>query len=382
MTDIEPYSPAVTPSVTEAVDSWVDVLAPVGDLAARIAATDFVPKDFRGKPAAVAAAILYGREVGLPPMTTLKNTYVVHGTPDLSAEAQRALVFAAGHEIEFEETTAARCKMRGRRRGSEAWVPVSYTIDEAKTSGDFAKNSNYRTRAQEMLVARCTSRLCSRVFPDVVGGFSASASIPLDEQSPSMAAQAEPAAATTTVTRKPAPKAPARKPAPKAPALEAPGPVNEPPLPGEDGYEELGGGREPRATPAQVKAIHAALKGAREDKLRQLSDLLGREVESSKDLTRDEASQVIDALKGQPAAEPADPEDDIAEAELVDESLTDEQSARIGAAAKALGLAAADLRAICTEVVGREIAQRTDLTGTEAEAVLTHLEALTGGEAE
>jgi len=379
MTDLEPYSPAATPAVAEAVDSWVDVLAPVGDLASLIAATDFVPQSFRGKPAAVAAAILYGREVGLPPMTTLKNTYVVHGTPDLSAEAQRALVFAAGHEIEFVETTATRCKMRGRRRGSETWVPASYTIDEAKTSGDFAKNSNYRTRAQEMLVARCTSRLCSMAFPDVVGGFSASVSIPLDEQAPAIAAQAEPAAATTTVTRKPAPKATVRKPAPKAPALEAPaGPVGEPPLPGEDGYEELGGQAEepPRATPAQVKAIHAALNGTREDKLRQLSDLLGREVGSSKDLTRAEASQVIDALKERPA----EPEDDIADAELVDDPLTDEQSARIGSAAKALGLSASDLRAICTEVVGRDIARRTDLTGPEAETVLAHLEALTGDE--
>jgi len=181
MTEIERYEAPQGQLVSSEpdVDSWVHVLAPVGDLAAKIAGTDFVPKDFRGKPAAVAGAILFGRELGLPPMTTLKNTYVVHGTPDLSAEAQRALVLAAGHEIEFEEVTATRCKMRGRRAGSEVWTQAQYTMDEAKQSGDFTKNGNYKTRPQEMLIARCTSRLCSMIFPDVTGGFSSAVNVPL-----------------------------------------------------------------------------------------------------------------------------------------------------------------------------------------------------------
>jgi len=194
MTEIERYEAPQGQLVSSEpdVDSWVHVLAPVGDLAAKIAGTDFVPKDFRGKPAAVAGAILFGRELGLPPMTTLKNTYVVHGTPDLSAEAQRALVLAAGHEIEFEEVTATRCKMRGRRAGSEVWTQAQYTMDEAKQSGDFTKNGNYKTRPQEMLIARCTSRLCSMIFPDVTGGFSSAVNVPLVQGDDESTAAAEP----------------------------------------------------------------------------------------------------------------------------------------------------------------------------------------------
>lgn len=325
MTDIERYEPQEGQLAGD-VDSWVDVLAPVGDLAAKIAGTDFVPKDFRGKPAAVAGAILFGRELGLPPMTTLKNTYVVHGTPDLSAEAQRALVLAAGHEIEFEEVTATRCKMRGRRAGSEVWTQAQYTMDEAKQSGDFTKNGNYKTRPQEMLIARCTSRLCSMIFPDVTGGFSSAVNVPLVQGDDESTAAAEPA--TVTVRQEPK-KAPARRkakaePKPEVAQPEPPQESSAPPLPGETGYEELGDDKaieapeedDTKPTRKMLTALHAALNSAglsdRADKLRFCSDVVGREVTSSTDLTRTEVGDCLDTLSAAPA------EDEIVDGELVD----------------------------------------------------------------
>ena len=329
MTDIERYEVQGQLVHTEPeVDSWVHILAPVGDLAAKIAGTDFVPAAFKGKPAAVAGAILFGRELGLPPMTTLKNTYVVHGTPDLSAEAQRALVLAAGHDIEFEEVTATRCKMRGRRAGSEVWTQAQYTMDEAKQSGDATKNSNYKTRPQEMLIARCTSRLCSMIFPDVTGGFSSAVNVPLEQ------GDDEPVAEKATVTVRQEPKkTPPRR---KAKAESQPEPVvqpepqqvsGEPPLPGEDGYDEIGD-TAPAAPPApeptddtkptrkMLTALHAALNAAgltdRGDKLRFCSDVVGREVTSSTDLTRTEVGDCLDTLSAAPA------EGEIIDAELVD----------------------------------------------------------------
>ncbi len=330
MTDIERYE--VQGQLVHAepeVDSWVHILAPVGDLAAKIAGTDFVPRDFHGKPAAVAAAILFGRELGLPPMTTLKNTYVVHGTPDLSAEAQRALVLAAGHEIEFEEVTATRCKMRGRRTGSEVWTQAQYTMDEAKQSGDFTKNGNYKTRPQEMLIARCTSRLCSMIFPDVTGGFSSAVNVPLVQGDDEAAPAAEPP--TVTVRQEPPKKTPARRkakvePKPEPPAQTEPQVSIEPPLPGEDGYDEIGDDKPPAApsepvedtkpTRKMLTALHASLNSAgltdRDDKLRFCSDVVGREVTSSTDLTRAEVGDCLDTLSAAPAGE------EIVDGELVD----------------------------------------------------------------
>ncbi|MCP5353404.1 MAG: hypothetical protein H6926_09505 [Chromatiales bacterium] len=335
MTDIEYYEPQQGQLVAEPdVDSWVHILAPVGDLAAKIAGTDFVPKDFRGKPAAVAGAILFGRELGLPPMTTLKNTYVVHGTPDLSAEAQRALVLAAGHEIEFEEVTATRCKMRGRRVGSEVWTQAQYTMDEAKQSGDFSKNANYKSRPQEMLIARCTSRLCSMIFPDVTGGFSSAVNVPLVQSEDDTAPPAEQPKVTVQQEPKKAParRKPKAEPKPEAKQPEPAQESSEPPLPGEDGYEEFDSEpalptppAQPQATPTDdgakptrkmLTALHAALNAAgltdRADKLQFCSDVVGREVSSSTDLTRAEVGDCLDTLSGAPA------EPEVVDGELVD----------------------------------------------------------------
>jgi hypothetical protein len=60
-------------------------------------------------------------------------------------------------------------------------------------------------------------------------------------------------------------------------------------------------------TAAQSTAMHAALtkagKGARDLGLAYISEVVGRPVESSKQLTKQEASKVIDSLKGGPPAE-------------------------------------------------------------------------------
>lgn len=64
-------------------------------------------------------------------------------------------------------------------------------------------------------------------------------------------------------------------------------------------------------SPAQQKKLHAALNAAgvtdRAGKLQRLSEVLGRDVTTSGDLTFREASQVINALRPAPEAGPADP---------------------------------------------------------------------------
>ena len=78
-----------------------------------------------------------------------------------------------------------------------------------------------------------------------------------------------------------------------------------PPLPGEDQPDGI--------TKAQMGMLHASLaeigKGDREDGLKYIGGVIGREIESSKQLTKVEASKVIDAAKAaleQPFPEPGD----------------------------------------------------------------------------
>jgi hypothetical protein len=169
----------------DVVDGWAVQLAEVARLAEYIAATDFVPKAYRGQPAAVAAAILAGREMGIGPMTALQHLYVVEGRPAMSAQLMRAQVLAAGHDLRVVESTAARCTVVGRRKGDSAErEPVTWSGDDVRRAG-LANRPTWQRYPRQMLLARATAELCRAVFPDVLGGMTyaveEAADIPADE---------------------------------------------------------------------------------------------------------------------------------------------------------------------------------------------------------
>lgn len=242
MNDQQPSSvPAlVQPAQTREVartdtDSWTNIFGNVVELARGIAETEFVPRGLRGSIPATTAAILYGREVGLPPMTALNQTHVIEGKPSMAAEAMRAMVLAAGHEIEVLESTGAVCRMRARRRGSERWTPeVVWSIDMARAA-NLTNKPNWKNHPRRMLQARASSELCELHFPDVVLGFK---SIEEMEDSADADGAAETPSAGTRVSRKRAPRKTAAATPPPAAAPPVAGEVDGPPLPGEPGFDD------------------------------------------------------------------------------------------------------------------------------------------------
>lgn len=159
-----------TPAKRNDTDSWIEVVANVSKLAAQVAETEFVPGNLRGKTPAVAGAILYGREIGLPPMTALTQINVIDGRPGISAEGMRSLVYAAGHDLVFEEASSAVCRIRARRSNSQSWTSLEWTIDQARQA-KLTHKDNWGKYPRAMLVARCTTDICRMVFPDVIHGF-------------------------------------------------------------------------------------------------------------------------------------------------------------------------------------------------------------------
>lgn len=161
-----------------ATDSWTDVLGDVVTLSRGIAGTEFVPAGLRGSVEKTTAAILYGRELGLPPMTALGSIHVIDGRAGTSAESMRALILQAGHELEIREMTTSRCRIAGRRRGSESWteaVAAKAEFDQVRirTRGGSMKlteKDNWRNWPAEMLLARATTRLARMMFADVIHG--------------------------------------------------------------------------------------------------------------------------------------------------------------------------------------------------------------------
>jgi hypothetical protein len=258
---------------------WVARLRAAAEIAAYINGTDFVPAGLRGNPAAIAAAILYGDELGIGPMQALAKIAVIKGRPALLAEAQRALVAAAGHEIWFEESTATRAIAAGRRHGSDRIGRITWTLDDAKRAG-LAGQPNYRTYPAEMLRARASAALCRSMFPDVIGGMAAAEELEglPDDSQPPVVADEKPASRRRS--RPPVTPTPPPDPQPEPPAVADEAPVSD----------------------AQRRHLFALMRDAeipedRDLRLTYLGHVIGRTIKSTGELTSREASLAIDELR-------------------------------------------------------------------------------------
>jgi hypothetical protein len=173
MTELDIYKPnaAVAVPATADLDGWVTVVQEVSRLASVICDTEFVPKNYRGNAAAATAAILTGRELGLPPMTALRHVQLVEGSATLSAEYKRARVLAAGHEFDVLEITTELCTVSGRRRGShKPPTVITFTMQDARTAKLVKDRGAWTTRPRRMLFARAGTELCDFLFADVTNG--------------------------------------------------------------------------------------------------------------------------------------------------------------------------------------------------------------------
>jgi hypothetical protein len=316
------------------LDDWIMVADKVVRLAEVICRSPFVPDGLRGSVPATAAAILTGRELGIPPMTSLANIHVIHGKPGLSALVMRALVLSQGHEWQDVDVSNTRVVVKGRRKGAAEWTEASFSVADAQTAklalGGYP---------QDKLYARASARLARRAFADVIAGMpysieeledgvtedepTAAASTPPAEDKPRTAQRRQ-----RTQTASPATPRPPAAPAPSAPTAGAgealpPLPGDFPPLPGEEdapgpetappaGTEPAAGPGAPDETdydtpgtvpPTMITAIwtvlstNYAFKKDEKDQARAVcAHIINGELASTKDLSRNQAKTILDTL--------------------------------------------------------------------------------------
>lgn len=310
--DRAPVSPAGQ-GVGELVE-WAQAARAAYEVAQQLVRTSFVPQAFRDRPEEATAAILAGQEVGLSPMASLRSFDIINGTAAPRAMTLRAILQAAGHEIWVEESTATRAIVKGRRRGSSTVQQSVWTMDRARQLG-LAGKDNWRKQPQAMLVARATAECARLVASDAILGIGYT----VEELDDEGTVQPDDTARTTarTTRRRTARRAPLEPPEPPAadepeiddtaaepalePAVEEPAEhVAEPAA--EPAVEEPTADEQPEPiTPAQLKKLHVLLKEYgivdRDAGLAYYADTIGREVESSKAMTKAEASKVIDRLE-------------------------------------------------------------------------------------
>lgn len=255
-------------------------------------------------PEAAAAVVLKGRELGLPPMLSLSHIVIIKGKPTLSAEVMLGMMHRAGHEVWFSETSSERAVIHGIRKGSTREQSLTWTIDDAKAAG-LLKNPTWTAYRPAMLRARAISAFGRFFAPDVLMGAYTPEEMgaQVNERGEftgmnSEADEAQPARGTAGLA--------ARLAATRAPATTRDEPDDEPvdaeftPAPAED--------TEPvqRITRPQATAIAIALKDAKfKDTLEGKADgrrfvawLAGIDctLESSNDLTREQAATVLERL--------------------------------------------------------------------------------------
>lgn len=160
-----PVNTNVLEQLQAQAQSWVAA----SQIAEQLARTDFAGP-FKGKPDDMAAAILKGATLGIPPESIGKSIYVVHGTPSLYGKAALAIALQHGYIAEtIEDTPTAVTVRMTSPKGQE--MEVRYTIERA-TKEELVKGNKaqYETRPSKMLYWKCIGELTDRMIPHLTGG--------------------------------------------------------------------------------------------------------------------------------------------------------------------------------------------------------------------
>ena len=271
--------------------AWAEGLAAAHRIGTALCQTAFVPQAFRGKPEEAAAAILYGDEIGFTPTQALQNIYVISGKPSMYARSMVALVLHHGHEVWTVEKSPGKVTVAGRRKGSSHTIEETWTTARAEKAG-YTNNKKYTTDPEAMLYARAASDVCRQIAPDALAGLAYS----VEELEVADTEQTQTVSRRATTPRTAQRRQAEPQQSPPEPDLE--------PEPVEMTATPVG------ITAPQSKALHASFNDLgitdRTMRLDYCRNLIGRDIESSNDLTKAEASAVIDALKAdaeQPAEE-------------------------------------------------------------------------------
>ena len=289
----DPAAPPAVQGGPNSLADWVTAAADAQSLARQLITSFFVPATYKpqtrdGVEQALAnatGAILLGQALGLDPLTSLQQIYVVHGRPGLYSKMKVAIAQREGHRIWEEESSPTSVTWCGQRRGTEDVVRVTVTLEDAKRAG-WTSNAAYAKTPADMLAARASSRVVDRIAGDALFGLSSVED--LEDVEP-VAVTARVSASDLVGPRKALPNG---EPAPAA-AEAVPDPEPEP---------------EPDVvTPAQLRKMGACMGDLgvkdRGDRLNVTGHIVGRVIGSAKDLSKNEASRLIDALEAEGAAE-------------------------------------------------------------------------------
>lgn len=126
----------------------------------------------------ICVALQYGKELGMSPMMSLQNLYVVNNRPTIFGDAGVALVRASGLLEWMDETYegepgtdeyAAVCRLRRKGEG-DVTIVGSFSIGDAKRAKLWGKTGPWTSYPRRMLMWRARSYAFRDGFADVLKG--------------------------------------------------------------------------------------------------------------------------------------------------------------------------------------------------------------------
>jgi hypothetical protein len=284
-TEIAPISTATSVELIDPSDRALErilkqarAMEAAHHLGSALAKTGMVPDIYRDKADDATAAILFGAELGLSAIQSLQNIFIVRGKPAVYSRTMVAQVIAAGHFVYEESAAPESVTWKGRRADSGVEFTSTWTIDRAKAAG-FTSNKLYQSMPTEMLRAKAQAEVCRTMAPDVLLGMAHSREeLELSDSPPVRHVRNE------------------TSPEDLRSAISAPAPEADP-TPDETGGPSV----------AQNRKMHALFRDAgitgntdeaRNQRLTITGRIINRDIETSKDLTDDDANKIIDVLEG------------------------------------------------------------------------------------
>lgn len=165
--------------------------ASMWNAAKQFAASEMIPRSFRGKTSAVFTAIARAHALDIDPFTLMDSAYDVHGRIGLEGKLIQQLMMRAGasfdDEVEhLDESLSWKTggKHPSNQNGNDMRVTLIGTLPDGRVkrvtislkdaiAEDWTKSGNYgtsRLMCEQMLWYRCVTYFGRRYMPDVIGG--------------------------------------------------------------------------------------------------------------------------------------------------------------------------------------------------------------------
>ena len=149
----------------------------------RMLDTPAIPDRWETVPQAIAG-VKMGEELGILPMHSLAELYIVNGKVAMSGKAQLALILRAGHMLVTTEMSPTRGAVMAKRRDTYSGELVDvgeyeFTWEDAERA-HLAKQDTYVDYPADMLLWRAIGRASKFAFSDVCTGLMLPSELGLD----------------------------------------------------------------------------------------------------------------------------------------------------------------------------------------------------------